>query len=128
MQLTDRICDLIEARGSLREDCPGILRAADLEGKLVRPQCGESGRAEGIAQFMPAQPGCASSQPSSTSSRLFLPGQIPRELEEGLRHLGLAAAAYNAGEGEGVIRWLSSGGFLPLETEEYVLDVMGRAG
>ncbi len=23
-------------------------------------------------------------------------------------------------------RWLSSGGFLPLETDEYVLDIMGE--
>ena len=39
-------------------------------------------------------------------------------------NLGLAAAAYNSGEGR-VSRWLSSGGFLPLETENYVLDIMG---
>ena len=47
------------------------------------------------------------------------------ELKTGFGNLGLAAAAYNAGETR-VSRWLSSGGFLPLETENYVLDIMGE--
>ena len=47
------------------------------------------------------------------------------ELKTGFGNLGLAAAAYNAGENR-VARWLSSGGFLPLETEAYVLDIMGE--
>ena len=47
------------------------------------------------------------------------------ELKTGFGNLGLAAAAYNAGENR-VSRWLSSGGFLPLETEDYVLDIMGE--
>jgi hypothetical protein len=47
------------------------------------------------------------------------------ELKSGFGNLGLAAAAYNAGENR-VSRWLSSGGFLPLETEDYVLDIMGE--
>ena len=47
------------------------------------------------------------------------------ELKTGFGNLGLAAAAYNAGESR-VTRWLSSGGFLPLETENYVLDIMGE--
>jgi len=34
-------------------------------------------------------------------------------------NFGLAAAAYNAGE-QRVSRWLASGGFLPMETENYV--------
>ena len=46
-------------------------------------------------------------------------------MKTGFGNLGLAAAAYNAGEGR-VSRWLSSGGFLPLETENYVLDIMGE--
>ena len=46
-------------------------------------------------------------------------------MKTGFGNLGLAAAAYNAGENR-VSRWLSSGGFLPLETENYVLDIMGE--
>ena len=47
------------------------------------------------------------------------------EMRRGFGNLGLAAAAYNAGEGR-VSRWLASGGFLPLETENYVLDILGE--
>ena len=47
------------------------------------------------------------------------------EMSRGYGNLGLAAAAYNAGEAR-VSRWLASGGFLPLETEDYVLDIMGE--
>ena len=47
------------------------------------------------------------------------------ELRTGFGNLGLAAAAYNAGEGR-VGRWLRQGGFLPLETENYVLDILGE--
>ena len=51
--------------------------------------------------------------------------QYLAELRSGFGNLGLAAAAYNAGETR-VSRWLSQGGFLPLETEDYVLDVLGE--
>jgi hypothetical protein len=47
------------------------------------------------------------------------------EMRAGYGNLGLAAAAYNAGEAR-VSRWLDDGGFLPLETEDYVLAVMGE--
>ena len=47
------------------------------------------------------------------------------EMKTGFGNLGLAAAAYNAGESR-VSRWLSSGGFLPMETESYVFDIMGE--
>src|SRR5690606_2812236 len=82
--------------------------------------------AEGIAQFMP---GTARMRGLADSFDIDL--AIPAsaaylaELKAGFGNLGLAAAAYNAGENR-VARWLSSGGFLPLETEDYVLDIMGE--
>ena len=82
--------------------------------------------AEGIAQFMPGTAkmrGLADSfdidQAIPASARYLA------ELKSGYGNLGLAAAAYNSGEGR-VSRWLSSGGFLPLETENYVLDILGE--
>jgi hypothetical protein len=82
--------------------------------------------AEGIAQFMP---GTASLRGLDNSFDIdkALPASAKYlgELKTGFGNLGLAAAAYNAGEGR-VTRWLSSGGFLPLETENYVLDIMGE--
>jgi hypothetical protein len=46
------------------------------------------------------------------------------DLKQAFGNWGLAAAAYNAGAGR-VSSWMRSGGFLPLETEDYVLDITG---
>lgn len=83
--------------------------------------------AEGIAQFMPAtakQRGLADSfnvEQAIPASAVYL-----AELKAMFGNLGLATAAYNAGENR-VVRWLSAGGYLPLETENYVLDITGEA-
>lgn len=82
--------------------------------------------AEGIAQFMPgtaAMRGLAN--PFDMEQAIPASARYLGELKSGFGNLGLAAAAYNAGESR-VARWLSSGGFLPLETEDYVLDIMGE--
>lgn len=82
--------------------------------------------AEGIAQFMPGTArmrGLADS--FDIEQALPASARYLAELKSGFGNLGLAAAAYNSGEGR-VSRWLSSGGFLPLETENYVLDILGE--
>jgi hypothetical protein len=122
----DRICDLI-AFNADRHDLPRdffarlIWKESRFDEQAVSPV-----GAEGIAQFMPATArivGLADSfdkeQAIPASARHLA------DLRRTLGNLGLAAAAYNAGEGR-VDRWLRSGGFLPLETEEYVLDIMGE--
>lgn len=82
--------------------------------------------AEGIAQFMP---GTAKIRGLADS---FDMGQaIPAsaaylsEMTRTYGNLGRAAIGYNAGEGR-LGRWIASGGFLPLETESYVLDILGE--
>src|SRR5690606_12127604 len=73
--------------------------------------------AEGIAQFMPgtaAMRGLA--DPFATDQAIPASARYLGELRRRFGNLGLAAAAYNSGESR-VARWLSSGGFLPLETE-----------
>lgn len=83
--------------------------------------------AEGIAQFMPGTAkmrGLADSfdiEQALPASAAYL-----AELRDKFGNLGLAAAAYNSGEGR-VSRWLASGGFLPIETEGYVLDILGAS-
>lgn len=82
--------------------------------------------AEGIAQFMPgtaALRGLVDAfdiEQAIPASAAYL-----SELKIRFGNLGLAAAAYNSGENR-VSRWLASGGFLPLETENYVLDILGE--
>ena len=121
-----RICDLIEAHA----DRNGLPR--DFFARLIwkesrfDPNAVSPAGAEGIAQFMPGTAtmrGLANSfdiEQAIPASAKYL-----GELKTGFGNLGLAAAAYNAGESR-VSRWLSSGGFLPLETENYVLDIMGE--
>lgn len=122
----DRICDLI----AFNADRHGLPR--DFFARLIWKESRFDERAvspvgaEGIAQFMPATAkivGLADSfdkeQAIPASARHLA------DLKRTLGNLGLASAAYNAGEGR-IDRWLNSGGFLPLETEEYVLDIMGE--
>ena len=82
--------------------------------------------AEGIAQFMPStarSKGLANSfnviEALSTSSRYL------SDLRQRFGNLGLAAAAYNAGEG-GLRNFLESGR-LPIETRDYVFAITGHS-
>ena len=121
-----RICALIE-REANRHGLPRdffarlIFKESRFDPGAVSPA-----GAEGIAQFMP---GTASMRGLDDSFDIdkAIPASAKylSELKTGFGNLGLAAAAYNAGENR-VARWLSSGGFLPLETENYVLDIMGE--
>jgi hypothetical protein len=125
-RLIDRVCDLIE----FHSDRAGLPR--DFFARLIwkesrfDPNAVSPVGAEGIAQFMPGTAkmrGLADSfdiEQAIPASAAYL-----GELKRSFGNLGLAAAAYNAGENR-VARWLSSGGFLPLETENYVLDIMGE--
>lgn len=82
--------------------------------------------AEGIAQFMPGtakERGLA--DPFDVAQALPASARLLKDLRGTFGNWGLAAAAYNAGPTR-VARWISSGGFLPLETEDYVLDITGR--
>ena len=47
------------------------------------------------------------------------------ELRTTFGNLGLAAAAYNAGE-DRVRKWLAGTGSLPYETQDYVLSITGH--
>jgi hypothetical protein len=81
--------------------------------------------AEGIAQFMPGTAelrGLANSfdpEAALATSAAYL-----AEMGRSYGNLGLATAAYNGGEGR-VNRWLANGGFLPIETEDFVLSITG---
>ncbi|MBE7184621.1 MAG: lytic transglycosylase domain-containing protein [Methylobacterium mesophilicum] len=121
-----RVCELIEFHANRNGLPPAFF--ARLIWKESRFSAGAVSPvgAEGIAQFMPGTAklrGLADSfdieQAIPASARYLA------EMRAGFGNLGLAAAAYNSGEGR-VSRWLGSGGFLPLETENYVLDIMGE--
>lgn len=82
--------------------------------------------AQGIAQFMPAtakERGL--SDPFDIELALPASAAFLKELHTGFGNWGLAAAAYNAGPAR-ISGWLRKGGFLPLETEDYVLSITGN--
>ena len=121
-----RICAIIEREA----DRHGLPR--DFFARLIfkesrfDPGAVSPAGAEGIAQFMPGTASLRGLDDSfDIDKALPASAKYLGELKTGFGNLGLAAAAYNAGEAR-VSRWLSSGGFLPLETENYVLDIMGE--
>ncbi len=125
-RLIGRVCDLIETQAeqnSLPKDFFArlIWKESRFDPNAVSPV-----GAEGIAQFMPG-----TAKMRGLVNSFDIEQAIPAsakylaEMKTGFGNLGLAAAAYNAGESR-VSRWLSSGGFLPMETESYVFDIMGE--
>ncbi|HEV7414963.1 MAG TPA: lytic transglycosylase domain-containing protein [Tianweitania sediminis] len=120
-----RICDLIETHASANKLPEAFF--ARLIWKESRFDAGavSPAGAEGIAQFMPGTAAMRGLE-NSFDVEQALPASAAylAELRSRFGNLGLAAAAYNSGEGR-VSRWLASGGFLPLETENYVLDILG---
>lgn len=82
--------------------------------------------AQGIAQFMPTT-AKEEGLENPFDAKMAIPASalLLSKLRLQFGNLGLAAAAYNAGEGR-VDRWLRKGGVLPIETENYVLDITGE--
>ncbi|UDL87913.1 lytic transglycosylase domain-containing protein [Mesorhizobium sp. PAMC28654] len=125
-RLIDKVCNLIEAyadQNGLPKDFFArlIWKESRFDPNAISPV-----GAEGIAQFMPGTAkmrGLANS--FDITQAIPASAKYLAEMKTTYGNLGLAAAAYNAGENR-VSRWLSSGGFLPMETESYVFDIMGE--
>lgn len=123
--LHPRICELIEQHAT-KNGLPDwfFARLIWKESRFDAKAVSHAG-AEGIAQFMPGTAkarGLADSfdiEQAIPASAAYL-----AQLKAGYGNFGLAAAAYNAGETR-VDNWLN-GGFLPLETEDYVFDITGE--
>ena len=82
--------------------------------------------AQGIAQFMPETAKLRRlADPFNPAEAILASAAYLKELEGRFGNLGLAAAAYNAGE-NGVARYLAGLGGLPGETRAYVLAVTGH--
>jgi hypothetical protein len=103
-----------------------IWRESRFQADAVGPPT-RSGRAQGIAQFMP---GTADERglldPFSPIQALPKAAEFLSELRGHFGNLGLAAAAYNAGPRR-VRDWLAGTGPMPEETRNYVLAITGRS-
>ncbi len=122
----DRICTLISTEAEKNQIPPEffarlIWKESRFDHNAVSPV-----GAEGIAQFMPGTAKLVGlKDPFDIEQAIPASAAHLADLKRNLGNFGLAAAAYNAGEGR-VGQWLSSGGFLPLETEDYVIDITGQ--
>jgi hypothetical protein len=82
--------------------------------------------AEGIAQFMPGTAKLRRlADPFDPKQALAASAMYLAELRRTHGNLGLAAAAYNAGE-DRIRRWIAGIGDLPFETQAYVMSITGR--
>ena len=123
----DRICSLIakeaDAKGLPRDFFARLIwKESRFDHNAVSPV-----GAQGIAQFMPGTAKIVGlADPFDIEQAIPASAAYLARLHSGFGNWGLAAAAYNGGETR-VGKWLSSGGFLPLETEDYVLDITGRS-
>ena len=92
----------------------------------LRPNAVSPVGAQGIAQFMPQEaPPPRSRRPVRSGPGDPRVGALPGAPGGQLGNLGLAAAAYNAGEAR-VSDWLAGAGGLPAETQDYVWFITGR--
>lgn len=119
------VCKLMENRSSWRGINPHfIARLINVESRFS-PNAVSPAGAEGIAQFIP---GTAKRRglknPHDPAAALTASIDFLAHLKARFGNLGLAAVAYNAGEG--AARRFIAGGSIPLETENYVYSVTGR--
>ncbi len=123
----DRICTLIAREAKTHSIPPEFFARLIWKESRFDHQAVSPVGAEGIAQFMPGTAKLRGlADPFDIDQAIPASAAFLAELKGNMGNFGLAAAAYNAGEGR-VSSWLSSGGFLPLETEEYVLDITGQS-
>jgi Transglycosylase SLT domain len=82
--------------------------------------------AQGLAQFMPDTAERRKlADPFDPLAAVGASASFLADLKKDFGNLGLAAAAYNAGEGR-ITRWLAGTSGLPDETEDYVAYITGK--
>ena len=121
------ICRLIETAADAQQLPRDYFTRLIWRESSFRPHVTSSAGAQGIAQFMP---GTAEEQglddPFDPEFAIPASAKYLRSLKDRFGNLGLAAAAYNAGPTR-LARWIEKGGYLPIETEDYVAFVTGRS-
>ena len=120
------ICDLISAAAEKHGlPKPYFTRLIWKESRFDISAVSPAG-AQGIAQFIPATAMRRKLRdPFDPEQAIPASAAYLADLRKDFGNLGLAAAAYNAGE-QRVSRWLDKGGYLPFETEDYVLAILGK--
>lgn len=120
------ICRLIETEARQNGLPPAYFARLIWKESRFDPNAVSPAGAQGIAQFMPATAERRGlDDPFNPRKAIPKSAEYLGYLRVNFGNLGLAAAAYNAGE-ERVSQWLSGATTLPLETENYVLEITGE--
>ena len=120
------LCRAIEAAAGAVALDPGFFARLLWRESLFDPGAVSHAGAQGIAQFMPGTARLRGlADPFDPAQAIVASAVYLKELEGRFGNLGLAAAAYNAGEA-GLARYLAGAGALPGETRAYVLAITGH--
>ncbi|MCX7348406.1 MAG: transglycosylase SLT domain-containing protein [Alphaproteobacteria bacterium] len=122
----ETVCTEIDARAAAHGLPQSFIARLIWKESLFDPGAVSPKGAQGIAQFMP---GTAERRglddPFDAKKALAASAAYLAELRTTFGNLGLAAAAYNAGE-DRVRKWLAGTGGLPYETQDYVYAITGH--
>lgn len=120
------VCTAAEQRAGQYALSPQFLVRLLWKESMFDPNAVSPKGAQGLAQFMPAtadRRGLA--DPFDPIAAVGASASYLADLKKEFGNLGLAAAAYNAGE-ERVRRWKAGTGGMPLETQDYVAFITGK--
>jgi Transglycosylase SLT domain len=124
--LATKICAAAEAEATVNGIDPSFFARLLWRESLFDPNVVSNKGAQGIAQFMPdTAKRVGLEDPFEPLSAVKASAKFLASLRKQFGNLGLAAAAYNAGE-QRVIRWSAGSGSMPEETRNYVLFVTGK--
>ncbi len=120
------ICAAIEAAAAEHDLPVEFFTRLIWKESTFRPEAMSPKGAQGIAQFMPGTAALRQlSDPFDPKEAIPASARYLKDLAARFGNLGLAAAAYNAGERR-VADWLAGDAGLPWETRDYVLAITGR--
>jgi membrane-bound lytic murein transglycosylase B len=120
------LCGIVESSAKAEGLPVGFFTKLIWRESSFRPTAISPAGAQGVAQFMPqtaSEHGLA--DPFDPASAIPASARFLGELKRRFGNLGLAAAAYNAGE-TAVAKWLAGSAPLPFETQDYVLAITGH--
>lgn len=121
------VCDEISARATEHAIPESFMARLIWKESLFDPGAVSPKGAQGLAQFMPGTAKLRGlDDPFDPRQALAASASYLADLRASFGNLGLAAAAYNAGE-DRVRRWLAGKSELPYETQDYVMSITGRS-
>lgn len=120
------VCTVIERAATENRLDPNFLARLLWKESMFEPEAVSPVGAQGIAQFMPETARIRRlDDPFNPAKAIHASADYLRYLIDGFGNMGLAAVAYNGGEGR-ALRFYNGGQVLPYETQDYVEAITGH--